>query len=82
MPQGNSPDSYGHLSVFVEHVNKDDLKETVIVLHVWSLWSLLLLLLLVIMMMSKRSSSEFWRKGTHHCGRERNGKCLRCRFQQ
>ena len=26
MPNGNSPESYGHLSVFVEHVNKDTIR--------------------------------------------------------
>lgn len=30
MPQGNSSESYGHLSVFVEHVNKDDRKVQVL----------------------------------------------------
>ncbi|CAN0547295.1 unnamed protein product, partial [Ectocarpus sp. 12 AP-2014] len=27
MPNGNSSESYGNLSVFVEHVNKDHLKD-------------------------------------------------------
>lgn len=29
MPNGNSSESYGNLSVFVEHVNKDHLKDQV-----------------------------------------------------
>lgn len=29
MPDGNSPEASGYLSVFVEHVNKDEIRDTV-----------------------------------------------------
>lgn len=29
IPNGNSADSVGHLSVFVEHVNKDEIRNMV-----------------------------------------------------
>lgn len=29
IPDGNAPESYGHLSVFVEHVNKDAVRNQV-----------------------------------------------------